>query len=604
MPYIGHIAREASRQPCDPSFTHNPSMEFKLPDNLLKQVADYDPAVRAMRELRPAVPANAEPTRITLGLPDDLFPYGIMGRDDQIKLAKRFNMLPDRERHFYQETDRATAMLVYVKSQWIALWHRKTRLAESDYIYGVTVIHKDTPTTIARVDNLVIGQKENNLVHLSDHADPVPVKYGRIKMLRTRLLVTADMIRAGANRLPTNFPYTRPLAYKIEQNTKFEKSLGKAISCWEDYHGNGGILGRMATTDTDVRLVVFGYLTEEQKEKSFAELLVSRCLGGMYETEAKDNIRRILDTPYFRKEVNKVFDTTLERFTNPDNKQYSEVLKPSRCFEHKFKVLVEFVAIYPDVSLDYYQQVFEIALNLDDMGFNVVYGAGGKWIGENMPVQSYIGIIKKCLEDTKKEWGNRTGYSYRYSINHRTNEPVARLSNLSDTLRMMNTLHHHQNKNAETPQPLVLARPDRWRITELHDQVNSELFKISTPNEKLPQDLFPEPIRMEESGKKWSFFQPHDVHQLALWGRTVRNCVGSADTYRIGIKKKTHFIVLVLVDNKPVYTVQLMVQNGAANVQQIVGVSNSRLSDHERSLCQKALGRAFSIRSQQLEEVA
>jgi hypothetical protein len=168
----------------------------------------------------------------------------------------------------------------------------------------------------------------------------------------------------------------------------------------------------------------------------------------------------------------------------------------------------------------------------------------------------------------------------------------------------------------------TLTPPKRWRLTEFHDYVQTEAWKVEHTNHKLPQDLFPTPIKVqvehtekvnatstsdkmiynindnlnygrpildlinghyESTTVNYTFFQPIDTHQLAAWGQAVRNCVGDASSYADGVRKKKHFIVLAMLDNKPTFTIQLEVDMGMMSVKQIVGMSNSRLTDDQKN---------------------
>ena len=142
--------------------------------------------------------------------------------------------------------------------------------------------------------------------------------------------------------------------------------------------------------------------------------------------------------------------------------------------------------------------------------------------------------------------------------------------------------------------------PKRWRITEFHDHVQAEAWKIQNTNEALPQDLFPTPVKVQANDQTWTFIQPHDLHQLAAWGQAVRNCVGNASHYADDVKKKKNFIVLAMVDNKPLFTIQLEVNNGMMSVNQIKGVSNSSLTESERDAYTKAFGTALNKRNEEL----
>jgi hypothetical protein len=173
---------------------------------------------------------------------------------------------------------------------------------------------------------------------------------------------------------------------------------------------------------------------------------------------------------------------------------------------------------------------------------------------------------------------------------HSTGLYVYDFRELEDTLSMVTTVLEDKGE---------LAPPKRWRITEFHDYVQAEAWKISNVNEGLPQDLFPAPIKVQHNEQQWTFIQPIDTHQLAAWGQAVRNCVGNATGYAEGVRKKQHFIVLCMIDNKPQFTVQLKVSMGMMTVDQIAGISNARLTEEQRESYTKVFGQAL----QQREEV-
>ena len=146
-----------------------------------------------------------------------------------------------------------------------------------------------------------------------------------------------------------------------------------------------------------------------------------------------------------------------------------------------------------------------------------------------------------------------------------------------------------------------LKVPKRWRISEFHDYIQSESWKLKNDKIDLPQDLFPSPIKVETSGGRiWTFFQPIDTHQLAQWGQAVRNCIGSASHYAEEVKKKKHFIVLCNLDKKPTFTIQLKVNDGVMSVLQVVSIANRRLSDVESADYGEAFQKALFQRENQL----
>ena len=152
-------------------------------------------------------------------------------------------------------------------------------------------------------------------------------------------------------------------------------------------------------------------------------------------------------------------------------------------------------------------------------------------------------------------------------------------------------------------------------------------WKTRNEDFNLPQDLFAKPVKVTwqqayadselyqdtrgrygstitqevNSGKSmWSehensvisFFQPITSHQLADWGRAVRNCVGNS-SYASAINRKRYFIVLAMVDHKPRYTIQLKLSDGVLVVDQIADIGNRRLSEDEKDFVQKSIAYAL-----------
>ena len=185
-----------------------------------------------------------------------------------------------------------------------------------------------------------------------------------------------------------------------------------------------------------------------------------------------------------------------------------------------------------------------------------------------------------------------------------SNLPVCMFSEFNDTVEMMASLHSRQTHDLEYSKKdatlLDLDTPSRWRLAEFHDHVSAKVWLTNNENEAMPQDLFPAPVKVEHLGGTWTFFQPRDIHQLGQWGQAVRNCVGNASNYREGVKKKTHFIVLAMVDQRPRFTIQLKVRDGNAVVEQIADIGNRRLDDNERAEYELTFAKALILQDQLL----
>lgn len=206
------------------------------------------------------------------------------------------------------------------------------------------------------------------------------------------------------------------------------------------------------------------------------------------------------------------------------------------------------------------------------------------WLRTNMQPSSFFNIINKYHADSRRERG---GYA-----NKETNVVTYFISEWHDTMSMLDDVLSSN---------IPIAAPRRWRLMEFHDHVQVEAWKIKHPNVDLPQDLFPAPVKVEVGDERWSFFQPHDTHQLSSWGQAVRNCVGNAKDYAEGVRKKKHFIVLCMVDGKPQFTVQLKVDMGMMTVSQIVGMSNQRLTEEQKDAYTQAFGKALHSRNDELK---
>ena len=208
---------------------------------------------------------------------------------------------------------------------------------------------------------------------------------------------------------------------------------------------------------------------------------------------------------------------------------------------------------------------------------------------------STVLIITTQYKEKLKDYKSSTN-SYDGHYNEHTETYDIRFHELNDSFNMLNRLIREHGQD--------FKKPKRWRIAEFHDYVQAESWKLSNANEPLPQDLFPSPIKatLDLNGAlnivQMTFFQPRDTHQLAEWGRAVRNCVGSAG-YAERIRKKRNFIVLAMIENQPRYTIQLTLDRGVLHVDQIADVSNARLNEQERSDTEKLFKEALNIRGNQ-----
>jgi hypothetical protein len=579
-------------------------MQFQLPQNLLKEVVAYDPVLKPVYAAMAGGNKKAGSTapRLTAGVIDCLVPTDLIGASAQLNATTGLNQEEVNRRFMHVDAEECRALIMHHKSQWLAWWFIKPEyiakhpeVAEKhNYLYGFSVAFKNTPAAVEKNDanDMTLGwtgPSDSDPLMLNDCAIRSEVKTGRSRFVLKTLRVTRQMVIDGMANIPMRGPltqYGRALVAKRNAISAWLTAFMETIPKWKNEH-----LFARIREDGDIRKCVFGLgcVKGNQANLSFVELLIK---NSVLRQGSNPKLEQVFQTPYFKKEANKVFDKTVKVYTDPETDCREVVAMATQLFKHKVDVMQSFLKLYGDASLDHCQQMWELASNVED--FRVSYRSGAReWLSNNMPISSFLQIVSKDIEDRLP--------GERYT-NWRTGTRTITLHTLNDSMSMLDQLHHHQNKD-NSDGKLELARPNRWRLTEFHDYLVGECFKVSTPNEVLPQDLFPKPVRVEEPGQKYSFFQPCDVHQLASWGKAVRNCVGSANSYRAGIKKKTHFIVLVMLNGDPRYTVQARLNNGQLIIDQIADTCNKSLSPDQRTFYESAFGKALQIRSAELAPV-
>ena len=571
-------------------------MQFQLPTNLQSELIAYDPQFKALA--RSQKQSTTKKSKYPLGNPVDLIPNDIITAarlQDAIDAINK-EPAPGRYREFTKVTSTGTithAILYHYEQVWYAAW-LPPKGKEDDYIYGYTYAYKDTDTTRKVLPYALRGATD----------DCVSKPSGRCTFVTYTQQVTKQDVIDGRDTRNWNIPGVAAYAKKSrrlhEPIKRFEAQVQMSIPQWED---SRNIFERIKTTciadlltrsyNTDYWINrnkaewlpsidnVFNFIKEDDTDSAY-NIIDNGCSG-------YTDILYILDTPFFRKWIQNKCNESIELFNNPDNDTKAAIIQPWNTIFHLCKQIKTIHYIWGDkCPLDYYQT------NLDALlGVTIDSGYGTKvsypWLVQHMPVASFFTWINKFHETKETEQRLHNGIGYYYKSSH-TGLYVYPFRELEDTLSMVTTVLKDKGE---------LAPPKRWRITEFHDYVQAEAWKVSNVNEGLPQDLFPAPIKVQHNDQQWTFIQPIDTHQLAAWGQAVRNCVGNATNYAEGVRKKQHFIVLCIIDNKPQFTVQLKVSMGMMTVDQIAGLSNARLTEEQRESYTKVFGQAL----QQREEV-
>lgn len=560
-------------------------MHFQLPEQLRDSLLEYDAVLKPLAIAKKREQAAERKTTFPLGLPNDLIPYDICSEDEQLKIVQDTNRVPAKDRHFQTSNQNGAFVIMHHESAWYGVWlYNPTHKNAGQYVYGVKVAYKSNNTTTNKVGYVRIGRSTNDNHLLTHCADMESVKYGRQMFFTKAIRVTRQMIIDGCDLLPFNLidRWAKKSREAWRSIDSFLSVLKMTIPTWDD----DTTFGRIAENGDILKL-----LCDSNHEKlSFDEEFVIK--------RSTVNDPAWIRTPYFRREIRNMMEATLCDYNNNEITEKKIVRRHYRKFLHRIGRVYDFINIYENASLDHIQAVYEISAHLES--FNCRNAAARSWIAENMPIGSFVTMLQKFVAGRKEEWQTNERLVHS-DMHYSTLELCADFRDLTDTFDMMNQIHKSQAAaTRDFYVPLQLEKPSRWRITEFHDHVAAEAFKAVTPNEKLIQGLFPQPVKVSTDDSNWTFFQPNDIHQLALWGKVVRNCVGSAGSYKEGIKKKTHFIVLAMIDGKPRMTIQLRVSNGIMNVDQIRDVSNKILSDEQHQLYSRAFSEALAVRASQI----
>lgn len=548
-------------------------MQFNVPGAVLSQIAAYDP--QATKPKPVAAPNPDRPTRNTLGVVNDLFPTSLVDAETQQRWALTMNQLDNADRYFTLNNDQVHAVLYVHRGFWCGYWRPKA--ADSEYLFGLSIAYKSSPSSLKKVGTLPIRAENPDFRTLDQIAPPTDVKYGRVSMRKHTATVTeTDIINWRLNTIPT-FNILRgswaTIRHKEEEIESLIEGFKEKILFWRSKFSIRSAFSRILDNADPISYVKrSGIVVPNNSDFNYKAKTLPELAKLFY-----PNIEKILSTPYFVKESASVLSKISDLISDKEIFSDAPVEDWAKNYFLRCSRLSAFVYIYGDENADYCQQVWESGKFSFDYHRGRLYNLYSEykgvfdWFRQNVPVASFVNMMRGEEAD--------------------------------DTLGMMktmwlrvNNLSRYQNVKDDMPNPLALSRPKRWRITDLHDLVSEEVYKMENPNMDLPQDLFPQPVKTGS----YTFFQPTDTHQLAKWGRAVRNCVGSSSHYADQVKNKRQFIVLALENGQPRFTIQLKVEGGVMTVVQIVGMCNRRLTDVEKDSYTKAFGEALKIREREL----
>jgi len=277
--------------------------------------------------------------------------------------------------------------------------------------------------------------------------------------------------------------------------------------------------------------------------------------------------KEISESKFVRKEILKTL-ATIDR-SNYSDVNYGKIEKAISKLKIKIQVISLFYAIFNNI--DYIPSICE---EIDKHGFNKFYISRYELTNSLYNIDSDFSVFfKEHIQPTTfVNWMLK-----QCEINvERTFD-----STLMDTMSMLYKVYNNQDK-------IKFEKPKRWRLTEVHDYLSGLIYKLEVPLEVMPQDLIPVARQVDTEIGMLRFFQPKDNHELAHWGKMVRNCVGNGSYSRQVIDRK-NFLILVEKDNVPWCTAQFRIEGGVLKSSQIVQIQNRKLTPLEEQCVSQGL---------------
>jgi hypothetical protein len=572
-------------------------MQFQLPENLQVELLAYDPTLKQLARTTNAKNKSTKP-KFPLGQPYSFVPEDAIKASLVQDAIDLINPEPVERRHhefrritgFGPDAKSSTVGILYhYESVWYAAW-LPPKGKEQDYVYGFAFAYKDNKTSKGMIPYALTQINDTQLV-----------PYGRSNFITYSRVVTKQDIING---------YDRPM-YQIPQLTwnkgnqirevvkRFTDSLADTIPTWND--SRHGIFGRIKHSSYVKLLEINRYISNEEDWNAWKPSVdnVFEIIDGLkggphdYNWGYHKPIRHIIDKPFFHKWIQARCDEVILRLNDTENQSEMIVKHPWNQITALFEAIGYVNRVWPDCPVDYYQTHINNLLALYNPRWQFEGNRVSNWLNEHMPVASYFHIVDKHVTQAPELTAS---YRMTSTISRSTGLTQYYFTEWKDTLQMLHKVLCDRETKNET-----LTPPKRWRLTEFHDYVQAEAWKVENTNHKLPQDLFPAPINLTLADQAWTFIQPINTHQLAAWGQAVRNCVGDASSYADGVRKKKHFIVLAMLDNKPTFTIQLEVDKGMMSVKQIVGTCNARLTDDQKDSYTKAFAQALKLQESRLQ---
>tara|TARA_R100001224_G_scaffold101612_1_gene73230 strand:+ start:609 stop:2408 length:1800 start_codon:yes stop_codon:yes gene_type:complete len=598
-------------------------MHFNLPNQLALEVAGYDQTRKKLAA--PIATENRNKNKrktFPSGRPSNMFPKHVVKDNLWEQTVEQLNKekAPDKVHLFtkpvFGQEPEPFAVVYYHRQLWVAAWlppngSKLLQSKDDSYIYGLTIAYRDTAAARKQCTDVYIPSRRTLgkcMFNQNDESMMLPrIKDGRSYWYRKTILMTKDDIMDGYTGNYWKDPNRSEHHLKSYGKTwtvyrtvqKWENQLAKDIPQFKG-GSSDDIFTRLDPENNKFENIMSKYWSRPRWMGSETMYVhdVDNIIHILRKHFCCEYMQDVLSAKWFRSLVlNAMNDTKVIHENNIAQNMYDrEALKPPYGILYQFLSSVnEIKEVYRDIDHNLLHSRFDWLSKI--VLINSHNRTGFQWMQENLPVESFLNMLyQKYKQQSELDQQRSECGGYLLSADAATGQRHVYMTDWRDTYDML--------CQCITTDRTDNIKPKRWRLMEWHDHLMAETWKISNANVNLPQKLFPQPIKVEQCNDgedvKYSFLQPYDTHQLAAWGRAVRNCVGAGHGYADDIKKMRQLIILTMIDGQPRYTIQLFVNNGVMTVNQIGDIGNKRLSDLERSNVEDAFKVALIKREEQL----
>ena len=621
-------------------------MEFALNDVLQGQLKEYDvkknnnPLIRSSRVhgpkrdmTRPLKKVTF--SRFTLGKVTGLLPVEIVSEVQQLAAVADIcnSCVDDRIRVWRDENQKIYALIAHYEQLWYSFWIAPKG---SDYYYGCTAICKDTIGGRGKVFDgnryRIYGTRRMSASSVINIDRPYEfgfsaeecdrVQIGRSFYLKKTVLVDKEALDKGFHYLPWSQPHVCNQGHgKDSSNRKIRAEITKQMQenpifpVWTDETFSIG-MRRQGRNNTiwyclsqlsfsgwnNHRLLPHNIVECPEQFRNTMEWWTAYYKAYLPNGDFFSIDPAFIDKPAVQAILRKAVNDTQYMFDlaqTDDTAHWKRgpIAVPFMNFEWWLFWCDWIRMVWPSCPQDLLVNNYDLLLKVKPTTINTQDSKTLAWLRTYMPVKSLFGIFTKGIALLDEEYASHDKARLRFhhsalSMDEKRNGmAIYKITDFSDTLTSIKDILASGRQ---------LDKPSRWRLTDFHDYVVGEAWKIRNADFDLPQDMFPKPVTNMVNGVKYTIIQPCSAHQLAQWGQAARNCVGGSG-YSSDIRAKKHFILMVMLDHKPRYTVQMKLSGTTLHVSQMKDIANRNLDATQKRELEEALNKALNRRTEELE---